>query len=162
MQMKYTNIVFSNQTHFLGKLGIGLQSLAAQAREEAIFDKTTKTGEALNVIECVGYYRTALRSANHIDLNTRPELTNSFGGLTADVLGNITEKLIAYAEKYAAVNRYLRIYHAQISKAFQLIRPEDFEVFEQPAVRKIQFAHAHLAWEAWIEENDMDMVETAA
>jgi hypothetical protein len=62
-----------------------------------------KLGKIFNTVERVGYLRTALRAAKHIEDGTAPDCEDGFSWIIADVFGNQLGALIERAREYPCV-----------------------------------------------------------
>jgi hypothetical protein len=126
-----------------------LKSYLARARDEIIFDHTSRLGRMFNAIERIGYLRTALKASEVVRGATSSEVAAGLRWLVADVLSNQVTSLLIYAEDYAAVNSYLTSQSTAISEAFELVSAADFEHYsEQREFKLNQFATAEQAWQS--------------
>lgn len=124
-----------------------LKNYLARARDEIIFDHTSRLGRIFNAIERIGYLRTALRASETLRNEPSSEVAPGLRWLVADVLSNQITSLLAYGEDYAAVDSYLTSQSTAISEAFKLVTAADFEHYaEQREFKLSQFAVAEQAW----------------
>jgi len=130
-----------------------LRHFLQRARDEIIFDHTTRLGSMFNAIERVGYLRTALRASQRLQQETAGEAAVGLRWLVADVLGNQTEALLDYTDDYAAVASYLGKHATAIDQAFALVTADDFRHYgEQRDEKLARFTAAAQAWQNRAEQ----------
>lgn len=130
---------------------IEMKKLIVRARDEVVFDSTTKVGKVFNAIERVGYIRTALRASTHVQNETAGNAEPGLRWIIADVFSNQPVKLIEYAGEYPAVRNYLLHQRDKITAAFGVVKPEDFENYgANQRVKETQFQEAYIAWQGWL------------
>jgi hypothetical protein len=140
-----------NVEAFCPGASVAIKKLIVQARDEVVFDSTTRVGLVFNAIERTGYVRTALRASGHIQADTAGEAEPGFRWIVADVLSNQPPKLIDYAGDYPAVNNYLTNQSGAITTAFGLVEPQDFENYgANQHAKEAQFNEAHTTWHRWL------------
>jgi hypothetical protein len=140
----------ANLENFCPGVAIRDKRLIVAARDNIVFDPTTKLGRIFNAIERVGYIRTGLRASAHIQNGTAHGCEIGLEWLIADVLSNQTRKLIGYATNYAPVNDYLTHQTEAITTTFSLVSPEIFEQYGIGQQQKeAQFQEAQSAWQTW-------------
>ncbi len=154
-------------TEFTPSASQMLRNFLGRARDEIVFDSTSRLGRIFNAIERVGYLRTALRASQHVVQDTAGVSTDGLRWLVADVLSNQMTTLVGYASDYEAVRSYLNYEAPAISQAFACIRvdrPEqesagqfdsagdDFRYYNvnQQALKRTQFIAARTLWDAQV------------
>ncbi len=127
--------------------------LIDEARQDIIFDHTSKLGKMFNAIERVGYLRTALRASAYLESGTAPGFENSFLWITADVLSNQIPALVTYAVDYTPVSEYLVHQEPLVSNAFDRVNdsPSVFENYRETQLTKLaQFDQAEAVWRNYL------------
>ncbi len=142
----------SNLDVFCPNISKPMRETIVQARDEIVFDSSSRLGRMFNAIERVGYVRTALRAAHHVQAQTAGEAETGLRWIVADVFNNQLIKLLEYATDYPAVNSYLFHQQAKISAAVSMVTTEDFANYgiDQHA-RETQFHTAVAAWDSWLQ-----------
>ncbi|HIA92134.1 TPA: hypothetical protein EYO12_03400 [Candidatus Saccharibacteria bacterium] len=129
-----------------------LKDIYADVVDQRIaFDDSTKLGEVFNIVELLGYTRTSLRAAQHIEQGSAGSCTSGFRWIIADVFGNALPKLVEHAAAYGPVARYIESAIDRIDRAFDLIDDATYENYA-PEVRddkKRKLEQARHAVEAW-------------
>ncbi len=137
----------TNQEAFSQGITPEVQQLIIRARDEIVFNPTSRLGSAFNAVERAGYMRTALRASEHLYNGTAGASAESMQWIVADVCLNQTLKLLEYTATYPAIKQYLHSQRAKISAAFALVTPEIFANYGPDAAAKsIQFRAAQAAW----------------
>lgn len=130
-------------------------------------DTTSKLGKAFNIIEAIGYYRTALISYRESIQQQNGELKEKLTLLAHNVLSNSTIKIINSSPDYMFVQKYLLDEKNTISQIFDLNR-NVFDLYdqdpEQVNAQKIpdnqkpsdfyyqKFLNAKTHWQEWISK----------
>lgn len=129
-----------------------IKQLINEAIGEVIFSPDSKLGKAFNVIERVGYVRTALRASQHVLAGTAPDCEEGLRWLVADVFSNHPVALVNYAEDFPPVKRYLLNQSKAISHAFKIVSPEVFRNYppQQAPQKEEDFYTGSLVWRLWL------------
>lgn len=122
----------------------------------SIDDVISKDGEkhlhaVFDVMEKIGYVRTALRAAEHCELGDAEECENGLRWLVGDVLSNQIIKLIEYSDTFIPVRTYLTNKSEAISSAFAVVDDDIFWNYptEQMQRKVNEFRLSTLAWNSW-------------
>lgn len=127
-----------------------MKHLITKARDEIVFNETTKLGQAFNAIERCGYARTALRAAEQVQHQPDDTVSEGLRWLVTDVLANHMKKLTEYADELVAVDVYLQAAQDKISDAFLLADSNIFEKYGDNQFKKeAEFKEAYDAWQQW-------------
>jgi len=128
-----------------------VRQLVQRAKDEVLFTTDSKLGEMFNIIERVGYLRTALRAAEIIrEKKAFRSVAQGLQWLITDVLTNQTETLLKFATTYGALQQYLSDEAANISYAFSLNSDEVFDNYgNDKEAKQQQFRSALEAWKAF-------------
>ncbi len=140
---------------FTSGLSNKTKQLIRKAKDEIVFDSTTKLGEAFNVIERLGYVRIAIRANRIIQHDQAGPAESGLRWLIADVLANQAKPILSYSKKYAVVQDYLDKDAGDIGQAFNLITDKDFNNYASDTIsnKKNQFQQAKSSWLKRAEES---------
>lgn len=137
--------------------------LVREAAETVVFDRegNSELGNIFNTIERVGYVRTALRAARHVHEGTAPDAEAGLRWIIADVFGNHPQELLNRAGQYMPVDSYMTAMVDEITAAFNLVRPDDFENYEpdQRPVKIAAFVDSANAWKQFLAQNGEGLIE---
>lgn len=129
---------------------VNTRSLILEAKNEVVFDSSSRLGHIFNTIERIGYVRTGLRAAEHVLEGTAPKCEQGLRWLVVDVLSNHTVELLSRAPKYDPLYDYLLNMNEQIVEAFSVAKPEVFELYSDGGLQKEQeFYEAETAFQQW-------------
>lgn len=128
--------------------------LVLRAAHEVVFDqKGTRLGKMFNIVERVGYMRTALRAHVRVDTVKSPDIQNGLRWLVADVLGNNPPHLVRQAADSTPARNYLLAQSGLISAAFEAVEDAIFENYgEEADVKRVAMADSFTAWQEWLAE----------
>lgn len=114
---------------------------------EILGDKTGRLGQAFNAIERLGYLRTGYRAWQVSQRIADPITRDSLRWITANVLANQTDMLLAYDAKYYPVKEFLRERHTGITEAFDSMPDSVFLHYgEEQQSQRDTFMHAKTRW----------------
>ena len=118
-------------------------------------DRTSRLGETFNVIESIGYFRTAMVTWRKSRL---PEyqangISENLVLITNNVLLNNIPKLVEKSKKFVLVKKVLDFYEDRISEAFENMPPEIFDKYEPKDIEKNRgkFETARKTWNNYLE-----------
>ena len=125
-----------------------------QARDIALTHEGGKLNEIFFAIECLGYFRTALRASELALDESLPEaLRARLVWLTTDVISNVSIKMLAFAEKYKAIEAAVAANSEVAEQAFELIAIHDDTVYgnygERALEKRQAVSTARNAWHAY-------------
>lgn len=131
--------------------------LVVEAAHEVVFDQVgTRLGKMFNVVERVGYMRTALRAHVRVHEVTCPELANGLRWLTADVLGNNPGSLVEHALVSPPAHAYLTNQADVISEAFTAVTDEVFANYGgESATKQVAVATSLAQWQGWLSRSGL-------
>lgn len=117
-------------------------------------DKSTKLGEIFNIVESVGYFRTAMVSWRKSKLPEHQEsgVSENLIWITNNVLLNQIPKLVDKSKKFVLVERVLDFFEDRVSEAFENMPPEIFDKYE-PELReknREKFEAARIVWNNYL------------
>jgi len=121
-------------------------------------DKTSRLGETFNVIESIGYFRTAMVTWRKSRL---PEyqangVSENLVLITNNVLLNNIPKLVEKSKKFVLVKKVLDFFEDRVSEAFENMPPEIFDKYE-PEFReknREKFEVARNVWSDYLENKN--------
>jgi hypothetical protein len=129
--------------------------IVKEAAHTVVFDRGgNKLSRIFNTIERVGYMRTALRAARHIQNGTAPDCEAGLRWIVADVFGNHPEVLLERAAEYPPVQQYLYGVMDEITAAFGVVRRGTFGNYDpsQKPDKIIAFYNNAATWERHIAQ----------
>lgn len=140
-----------NLTAFYPEDSEEIMRLLKIAHGSVIFNPETRLGEVFNIVERIGYMRTGLRAAGHVQAGRIPDCDESFRWIVADVLGNQIPSLVEFAEKYPPVREYLVTMALDISRGFNVVHPGTFENYDESKkqLKSDMFSRAHTLFHEW-------------
>lgn len=145
-----------NLQQFLGEETEDIREIIKTALQEVIFKPESKLGAMFNAVERIGYVRTALQAAQHVEVGAAPAgCENGLKWLVTDVFSNQPVHLIRYSDIFIPVDMYLFNKRFDISSAFDLVNAEIFENYEPDKRKQKQtdFFTSKVAWEYWVKMN---------
>ncbi|MBI5422239.1 hypothetical protein HZA44_03855 [Candidatus Peregrinibacteria bacterium] len=132
------------------QLGEVLSPETLETVHKTATDRTGKLGEAFNVIERIGYLRTALNAWRATDNPTHSEeLINSLQWLCSNVLGNQIPALLKLFPHYEGVRKALDAAVPIIDEAFKTIPDSLFDRYPEPEreIQRGKYLSAKAAWD---------------
>ncbi|MBX4201334.1 hypothetical protein KW803_00350 [Candidatus Saccharibacteria bacterium] len=130
-----------------------MEIIINRAVEEVIYAHDGEgLARAFNVIERVGYVRTALRATDKVVHGTASDCESSMRQLVGDAFSVHISALMGLTDEFPPVEQYLRNQHELISAGFGLVDEEAFANLHSDGVRA-KFQNALLAWTAWSGSN---------
>lgn len=134
-----------------GKHGDKLAEKINIAIDEIIFDPESKLGEAFNMVERIGYMRTAVKAWKRSkSVGMDSALKSNLQWLAENVSSNQIPKLIENSKKYPMIDWQLNSWEENISEIFNETPNNTFDKYdtkEEKEKRKLMFDEAKMAWE---------------
>ncbi len=136
--------------------GVSGADMVIEAANEVVFDqKNARLGRMFNIVERVGYMRTALRAHACLEFVDDAELRDGLRWLTLDVLGNHTRALVEYSAWLRPPGLYLEAAAEQIDSAFAAIEGDVYDRYapEEVDAKQEQVEVGRASWHAWAAGN---------
>jgi hypothetical protein len=125
-----------------------VQSQLERVVDEVVFNKESRLGRAFDVIERVGYLRTAVRSwREQVDVED-PDMMDALQWITADVLALHTIPLLRHSQDHFPVLVMLAQNSLSITDAFASMPDHIFEMYDDDEIETMRekFNAARSAW----------------
>ena len=127
------------------------EKIAGQIKE-ILEDTTTKLGRTFNMVESLGYMRTAIKAWSKSKEVNDLKLAENLVWLSSNVLSNMIPKLINYGQVYPPIKSFLESKKDIISEAFREIPGDIFDKY-QPDEREKFVNKYKVAKEIWGRQN---------